>query len=388
MMRSRMRFALMVTCAANVAVASGCADTAGDRVVAHDPISERARGLADTVVRYGHIDDHEPLYNVRNALWTDHGLVIGNSGAGQILVVDRAGSLRYTFGRVGSGPGEFRSLSSVWSVGDTIIGFDRALNKLEYFAPGAEHSIRAVALPSVAWHTVGVLEDGHIVDILVERQGAIPEGVQVADSALLRVSHPLRGTVDTVAQIPWQTRYGARIPSGQVIEVDVPLTLNSTVMARGTTLYIGTPSSWTVTRYSPGAGREELRINGQMAPLTTDMIRQWQDERAALTEVPRGEFMRYLRSLPYPDSLPAYDTFVPDASGRLAVRMFPLPGSTRAYWKLVDSNGDVVDVWDMPVYEYVTHLTSEYIVSVLSNPETPQVVTVYRRPPLLSDESQ
>jgi hypothetical protein len=103
------------------AMGLGCDDTQRERTGFLDErVSVPPRMLADTLLSYGANDEHIPLYNVRTALWTPHGLVIANSGAGQILVVDESGQLLHALGRVGSGPGEFRSLSSVWSVGERL----------------------------------------------------------------------------------------------------------------------------------------------------------------------------------------------------------------------------------------------------------------------------
>jgi hypothetical protein len=259
------------------------------------------------------------------------------------------------------------------------------LNKLEYFIPQSNQVVRSVKLPSGGWHTVGVLDDGHIVGVRVQSSGAVQEGTQSSDSAIVRLWHQSHGTMDSIARTPWQVRYGARTPSGSLIEVVLPLEPTTAVVARGRNVFIGPARSWEIIRYSSTLGLDTLRLEGRPVPLTSEMVRQWQEERARLTDAPRAEFLQYLRGLPYPTQLPAYDSLVPDSAGNLVIREFPFPGSARANWRLVDPATNVTEVLELPIDEFITDLTAGRIVAVHSSIDAPQVVRVYRRPGLSPD---
>ena len=70
----------------------------------------------------------------------DGTLVIANGGSRELLRYDRRGVYLGATGREGQGPGEFLALSWVGrTAGDSLITWDRGLNRLSIFAPTGEY---------------------------------------------------------------------------------------------------------------------------------------------------------------------------------------------------------------------------------------------------------
>ena len=56
----------------------------------------------------------------------------------RITVYDPTGRLLSVFGREGSGPGEFRSIYGIWSIGDTLSVWDERLQRITRFSPAGD----------------------------------------------------------------------------------------------------------------------------------------------------------------------------------------------------------------------------------------------------------
>lgn len=116
-------------------------------------------------------------------LLPDGRLVVPVGGAGEIRIFDSGGHHLETLGGPGEGPGEFRSLGSVWARGDTIEAFDSELRRVTRFFP--DGSAEAVALEATAPAQAAVrsaLPDGwalaSVAEVGVDGRGrTVPRGV-------------------------------------------------------------------------------------------------------------------------------------------------------------------------------------------------------------------
>lgn len=71
-----------------------------------------------------------PLDRVGGAVFFGDGLAIANGGTNQILVLDSGGERVASWGRTGSGPGEYRWLSGIARHGDGLVLWDETLRRL------------------------------------------------------------------------------------------------------------------------------------------------------------------------------------------------------------------------------------------------------------------
>jgi hypothetical protein len=67
---------------------------------------------------------------------SDGAVVVANSGSHEIRVFDRDGNFVSASGRAGEGPGEYRSLSSLWRIrGDSLMAWDEGLRRATVLTP-------------------------------------------------------------------------------------------------------------------------------------------------------------------------------------------------------------------------------------------------------------
>jgi hypothetical protein len=138
----RSRAAALALLAATATVACGRApessgfterDSAGVSIrVSTDSVWMTGEGWslsAAPLLRIG--SEAEPLFEVEAATFLpDGGVALANDGTHEVLVFDPSGRRRFAFGGEGDGPGEFRSLETLWrGPGDTLVAFDRGLNR-------------------------------------------------------------------------------------------------------------------------------------------------------------------------------------------------------------------------------------------------------------------
>lgn len=333
--------------------------------------------IADTlfVVDDRNTQQH-PLHNVRAAAFTTDGIAIANAGAAEILRLDSTGALTAVYGKVGSGPGEFQALHSLWARGDTMVAFDLALSRLQYFVAPKGY-VRSQVLSREEHVLAGWLSDDLALDVDLGGAGPPPEGKSVTDTAVFRVYAPLTGVMDTVLRLPWQERYGATLPDGGVLVLVLPLHPKGVVAARAGSIYAGTARSWQIVRYADGAS-DTLTFSIPRRALSQAILSTWQLQQLKYSTVPRPVFRRYLESLPYPDTLPAYDKMVADESGRIWIREFAVPGAASARWIVSTRNGELIGALSLSAEEAIMDVRGDSIV-VLSTPvEAPQTIRMYR----------
>lgn len=115
--------------------------------------------------------DRELLGVSGAAFLTDGRLVLAHRSQRELLLLDTAGTFVRSIGRSGGGPGEFRSLTGPWRVGDDAIAvYDGPLRRATWLSAAGElrHSV-AVALPPLAysaarlWGATGVTSDGRVL---------------------------------------------------------------------------------------------------------------------------------------------------------------------------------------------------------------------------------
>jgi hypothetical protein len=103
-------------------------------------------------IRIGSVEGREALTRVYGLAVSADGrtVYVGQPQERLVRAFDAAtGRFIRTFGRDGSGPGEFRSLTDIGLRGDTIVVVDGVLQHASHFSPGGEH-LRTQRLPPAA----------------------------------------------------------------------------------------------------------------------------------------------------------------------------------------------------------------------------------------------
>jgi len=176
-------------------------DSAGVAIVEHGAIDlsslPRFELSAEPLLRIGTVDGDEAYQfaTITDATLRPDGSVAVLDRSRTLRVFDSTGTLRWTTGRSGDGPGEFRAALRIASLpgsaptGDTLLVWDVALGRLSAFVEpvGLVHSVRAAELAGRAeW--LGPLRDGSALfeQRQVERTTVNARAAVDTRSALLR----------------------------------------------------------------------------------------------------------------------------------------------------------------------------------------------------------
>ena len=145
-------------------------DSAGIEIV-HNLLEEAERDpwhlVEASVPELGGLES-PPLYRVIGAVFLPGGrIAVGNAGSSEILWFSPDGSVVARAGREGDGPGEFRSLSFISAVGDSVFAWDRSLRRLSVFRNGALLREAAADIPDdrPLPQVRGILASGDIVAV-------------------------------------------------------------------------------------------------------------------------------------------------------------------------------------------------------------------------------
>ncbi len=122
-------------------------------------------------------DAARPLHRVVDAaVLADGTIALADQGNFRIALFDQAGSLVRSLGREGAGPAEFRGLSGVYAVGDTILGYDGLLRRVSVWT-GDGDALDTRRLPAYGGNDTGleaVVSPGRWV--VGTRESDMPEG--------------------------------------------------------------------------------------------------------------------------------------------------------------------------------------------------------------------
>lgn len=329
--------------------------------------------------------DREPghdLHRVTAALWLpSNRLLVANAGTSELRLFDASARLERSWGRVGSGPGEFRSLNAAWQHGaDSIVAYDFGLGKL-YLTSIDGDGGREIPLSMEAaeiW--------GHLGGLTFLEARAAPldgvarrEGVLSVDTVVLTAVNIETRDAHPVGRVAWRTRYWATIPSGRLIQTTLPLH-GGTVFAagQGHVYVINTVAGSVDVVDETGASTMSFSVAWEARPITRARHAGWVDD--LLLTFPRDQQSvgrRYLEGLPVAEFLPRADQAIVDDQGSLWVRQFPEPGASDAEWAVYTREGRRRGIGTLPASWTLMHVGSDFMVVSSPGGADQEVLTVH-----------
>ena len=285
------------------------------------------------------------LYGVFDSARLSDGSIAVVNQAGEVRLYSGEGAHRFTFGRRGGGPGEFRTPLVIAAIrGDTLVIGDEAPWRFSYFDREGRYQ-RAFELPPEMYNIeeAGAWEDGRVlVGMPCCRPGVAGEFV---DRKLVAVLFTPSGRADTVAEFPFD-RFG-------ITSVDPTLILGRPIFgAVGAIQPIADGIVYSTAR-EPGfrvvsLNGETLRIVRWTAPghavEPEDLQAYRADIAGRLSHLPRRfTEARTGEHIPVADSFPALLTLRASLRGDVWVQEYPLPrrtGPDRS-WLVFDPDGSL-----------------------------------------------
>ncbi len=395
-MRVRSAAALLIAhlCAAGCTAAERGAsasatvrDSAGVRIVEHAGAGVDAGVRIDTTPAFSiGVLDGEAAYQFQQVttvqVQPDGGVLVLDGGSAQLRRYDGAGRHRWSFGRSGDGPGEFRAPSYLGRYADGSFAlWDRSQVRLTVVRPD------------------GTL--GHTTSYAAE-SGRQPAAYGLfADSALLAVfptpaSPPAPGTlfVDTIGY--WRVdrpraepRLLARYPGTIWIwtgraQLPVPFTANALRALRGDQIVVASGAAAEVYVHDGTDGRLVARYAVARAPVSvgSDHVRRlvtFQVEQFRGYGAPLAEWEEWLGRMPVPPVRPAYDRLVVSATGELWLRQYVPMYETEApsVWDLFAADGAYRGEVHMPPRLEVMSVGEAWVAGVMRDESDVESVRVY-----------
>ena len=369
----------------SAAPAAAVRDSAGITIVENAPVGAEAplRLPAEPEVDIGLLEGEEAyqLDAVRgSARLGDGRIAILNGGSSEVRFFDAEGVFLHATGGSGEGPGEFRSPWLAGRLGDTLVVFDGANQRLTYIDPAgavvAEHRVD-VAIPFA--RPAGLLDDGRLaLRAGITFRPDAPPGLARHDVPVVLL-HADGAGADSLGAFPgpemvYQGPRASRLPFARDTEV----------AADGDHVYVAPNEAWEVRVMRPDGSVERLiRVAGEPAPVTPEELDRYVEEQvaAAPAEHQAGQ-RRHYAEMPSPTHHPPHGRLLVDRHGRLWARDAERSGADPALWSVFDAEGRRLARVETPPRLRVHEIGADYVLGVWHDELDVARVRLYRLPAL------
>lgn len=325
--------------AAAVTLVAGCG--AADGPAAVDPL------YTEEVLRIGVVEGPEELQfnRITAARFLDDGSVlVGNAGTGEVRRFRRDGAWMGSFGALGQGPGEHRSITGIWASGDTVWVVDNVSHRLTtWLADGRHLSTRRIPMagPEGRGWVHGRTGDGRFVVAGVvygvpDRDGNRPDSVDLflwdedADWAEELVGRYFFHMLHMYQEVLGFTWYPA------------PLRSAGRVAASGGDVWILEGNEGYLERVTAeGRDRMELAMS-QRVPVSGEHRQLYEEEWVgSVPEQARPRLRNALQAMTFPDHLPIASNLMVGGDGSVWVQRFSIgPQEAETWWRIPPGDAD------------------------------------------------
>jgi hypothetical protein len=294
------------------------------------------------------------LFQVRAARRLASGeVLIANQGTSELRFYDAEGRHLWSAGREGDGPGEFRAMRGLWSLGpDSVLVSDQIAGRLSVLTmDGALARVSRLApLPDAQRPTpVGLVGDGLLVQ--ASRSAGIAQPYGTSYDSLAYARYALDGShARTLLVTRGRPYFKADVGGGRWVSTGL-LHFPSPVAATDRDgWYSGTGDRWEIERYSPeGSLTHVIRRDEPKRPYTGDDV--------------TVTFFDETVSLPVPELLPAYRALVVGEGGSLWVERYTLPDE-QPVWSVFREDGRYLGDVETPVDAELMHVGGDFLLFV------------------------
>ena len=323
-------------------------DSAGIVIVhnespALEPLRAWSLAAAPDLVIGSEADSMQQLHRVRGAVRLGNGqLAIANSGTFQIRVYSPTGEFVRTFGREGSGPGEFSFLDGIWPLpGDSILAWDGDRQLMHAFDGWGQYA-RTVTFKGTLADRPKRFPDFDFVGLTFVHD-TLPRTLNETwwewfsfvwlspDADSLGAIGPLRGMEYMATE--WQ---------GSQLRAQRSLGRAAAFAVGPEAFYHGDSDGYRVLVFQPdGRLIRIVERKAEPQPITAEVQAAYIRERLGAATNPqlRAEWERYFTKIEFPESAPSYRRFEVDSEGNLWIENWSIPGSTEVVWSVFSADG-------------------------------------------------
>ncbi|MGD2152627.1 MAG: 6-bladed beta-propeller [Gemmatimonadales bacterium] len=311
--------------------------------------------------------DEYQLYRVSSARrLADGRIVIANAGTNELRFYDAGGTYLFTRGGEGGGPGEFRSLSTIWILDDSLYLFDYNQLRVTVYSTAGEFA-----------RTFRVREtpDGGF---------PFPEGVLAPHSLLVRRSPPdaelnagfnrdtslyMRYTLDgepldSLGWFPGDESYFGTTEDFSY-GTSAPYGLRAYMLAAGDLLYYGSSDKYEIeVRDSDGTLQRLIRRPIPNEPVTAEEVEEFQRNLEERQERMPPIWRNMYSQMTLPETKPAYGRLLVDSEGNLWVADYARERNDEGTWSVFDPEGRFLGSVETPTGGRVLQIGSDFVLGV------------------------
>jgi hypothetical protein len=325
-------------------------------------------------------------------LLADGRIAVANGVEQSIVYFDDQGVRAGRLGGNGEGPGEFRGVTIVGLLGDSVLAWDPQLDRVTVVTPEgtAGRMFRLVeqdtaSLSRFGFVPVDIYPDGSL--LLAGRVGAsnTEQGGVRRDPVPMRRA-PATGTTGTPLVVVPGSENIVVTGKGFVTMFERPFGLRTTTVASGTDLLVSTGEFDGVMVFdSTGTLKAVWRIDRPRRAVSDRDIEEVTAMRVAqLNQMPKpfaDAIHEVTKGVGYPGVLPSFDAMLRDATGAIWLRHDVGPvlrDSIPREWSVLDATGRWLGVVTMPRRLQVQQITADRVVAVWKDADEVEHVRLYR----------
>lgn len=321
-----------------------------------------------------------PLFRVSNAIRLGNGeVILANLSSNEILRFNSAGTLAAVLGGTGGGPSKFGSLQGIWLSGDTIVAWDLLAQRLVYWSVdgqvGRETHLQLDYLPSA----IRRYADGRLLSVRsASRVARHPAGTVSIDSVTADLVSATGQVLSSLGRFPYRRMYYMDRPGGSVGRTGFPLLPKGEFAVGGTVTYFGFGDKWQIIKYAQnGIVLDTIPLERRRQPLSAELREEWIQGMLTLASPSRVLTRGFLESLPFPDSLPAFDALLVDTEDNLWVRAFAMSDEDMGHWSVLSSNGQWLGEVAFPPRFSPTHISADHVTGVLRDSDDRELIAIF-----------
>ena len=320
----------------------------------------------------------------------DGRLAISDLGTRQLRIYSADGTYQTSFGREGEGPGEFRDIRVMGTVGsDTLVVLDGALRRVSRIHPEAGF-LGVANFPEEAGitrHFNGMFSDGSIVfggGVNWNRGEAdeVLQGYERLTNPFVSVALDGEGITHfgefPGTEVVWTMgNYGGR----ESVAAGFPhFGKSPRAMARGNQLVLGTRDRYEVLVFDPlGEMVRIVRVDAPPVPVTQAHLEALLEQR--LSRLPDSDLAPRVRegfwTQPRSDYLPAFEALLIDSEGCIWVEDYLQPGAHSRTWTIFSTEGRPLTRLSLPVANRVFDIGEDYILASFQDELDVEYVRMY-----------
>lgn len=313
-------------------------------------------------------------------------VVVANSGSSQLRVFSEKGELRRSFGRSGSGPGEFQMMRWAWRSADTVFVYDAILRRVTTMQIGETVRVLATvtltAKGGMEYAAIGRLDDGRwLVKTSETLHLDAPPGVHRVKAALGVVDPDGADKVKWIARSLGQAKF-VHNPTGNIEQAasgPAAFSPDLLIAPAGAAVWYGDSETSELVNFQVAAidRRQRVVLPLVAARPTKTLIAARRDEENQRFRSDNSGFTEAKFGSQLPERLPYFEALVPAMNGELWVQEYTGISAAPTRYLVLDKTGAVIARVPVPHAFRVTEIGSDYVIGIRRDDDGVETVRVY-----------